>query len=102
MASITITWVDEGANTTHEYVHNMTDENLERIIEAGRLIYGQANAETMLVEPVSKNRSRRMMVREAVREWKDRARQVEITIAQTEAVVNIAPIDSTETNAEEG
>lgn len=96
MASITVTWFNESANTTHTYVHEMTDVNMERIIEAGRSIYARMNTETALMEPINKNRSRRLMVREAVREWKDRARQHEITVAQADALANITEIETVE------
>lgn len=100
-SSITVTWYNEGANTTHTYVHEMSDANMERIIEAGRTIYGIANTQSMLIEPVNKNRSRRLMTREAIRSWKERARAHEIAVAQANVMANIAEIDTNETAAEE-
>ena len=95
-SSITFTWYDEGANTTNVFVHEFTDENLNRVIEAGRRIYGTMNAETMILELATKNKARREMCKEAIRLWKERGRQEEIIVAQSGVAANIPPIDSTE------
>lgn len=94
--SITITWYHEGANTTDVYVHEMTSGAMDRIIEAGRRIYGTMNAASMKLETVSKNKARKEMSKEAVRLWKERARQEEIIVAQQSISANIPPIESTE------
>lgn len=95
-SSITFTWHDGAANTTDIYVHEFSDANYDRIIEAGRRIFGTMNAETMLLELASKNKSRKQTSNESVRLWKERARQEEIIVAQEGVAANIAPIGSTE------
>jgi hypothetical protein len=94
--NITFTWYDETANTTDLYVHEMTSADMDRIIEAGRRIFGTMNAETMTLELASRNKSRKSMSKEALRVWKDRARQEEIIVAEQGVAANIPPIESTE------
>lgn len=94
--SITFTWYHAGNDTTDVYVHEMTDEAMNRIIEAGRRIFGTMNAETMMLELASKNKSRKQMCKESLQVWKDRARQEEIIVAQDGVAANIPPIESTE------
>lgn len=94
--SITFTWYHEGANTTDSYVHEMSDADMDRIIEAGRRIFGTMNAETMTIETVNSNRARRLMCRESLRLWRERARQEEIMVATEGVAANIPPIESTE------
>lgn len=94
--SITFTWFDAGANTTDIYIHEMSDEAMGRIVEAGRRIFGRMNAETMTLELASRNKSRKEMCKESLRVWKDRSRQEEIIVAQDGVAANIPPIDSTE------
>ncbi len=95
-SSITFTWHDGSANTTDIYVHEFSDANYDRIIDAGRRHYGSMNAETMTLELASKNKARKEASKDAVRVWKDRARQTEIIVAQEGVAANIPPIDSTE------
>ena len=95
-STITFTWYDESANTTDIYVHEFTNNNYDRVIEAGRRTYGSMNAETMLLELVSKNKARKEMCKDSVRLWKDRAREQEIIVAQNGVAANIPPVDSTE------
>ena len=94
--NITFTWFDAGANTTDSYIHEMTDEGMDRIIEAGRRVFGTMNAETMTLELASRNKSRKQMCKESLQVWKDRSRQEEIIVAQDGVAANIPPIDSTE------
>jgi hypothetical protein len=94
--NITFTWFDATANTEDLYVHEMTTEDMDRIIEAGRRIFGTMNAETMTLELASRNKSRKSMSKEALRLWKERARQEEIIVAQDGVAANIPPIESTE------
>lgn len=72
--NITFTWFDAGANTTDSYIHEMSDEAMGRIIEAGRRVFGTMNAETMTLELASRNKSRKQMCKESLRVWKDCAR----------------------------
>jgi hypothetical protein len=95
-SSITFTWYDESANTTDIYVHEFSNANYDRVIEAGRRHYGSMNAETMTLELASKNKARKEASKDAVRVWKDRARQTEIIIAQDGVAANVPPVDSTE------
>jgi hypothetical protein len=94
--SITFTWFDAGANTTDSYVHEMSDEAMDRIIQAGRRVFGTMNAETMTLELATKNQSRKKMCKESLQVWKDRARQEEIIVAQNGVAANIPPIESSE------
>jgi hypothetical protein len=95
-SSITFSWYDESANTTDIYVHEFSQANYDRIIEAGRRIFGTMNAETMTLELASRNKSRKETSKESVRIWKDRAREQEIIVAQNGVAANIPPVDSTE------
>jgi hypothetical protein len=95
-SSITFSWYDEEANTTDIYVHEFNQTNYDRVIEAGRRHYGSMNAETMLLELASKNKARKEASKDAVRVWKDRARQSEIIVAEQGVAANVPPIDSTE------
>jgi hypothetical protein len=95
-SSITFSWYDESANTTDIYVHEFSQANYDRIIEAGRYAFGTMNAQTMLMELVSKNKARKQTCKESVQIWKDRARQLEISLATANTAANIPPIDSTE------
>ena len=94
--NVTFTWFDASKNTTDAYVHEMTSEDMDRIIEAGRRVFGTMNAETMTLELASKNKSRKQMCKESLRIWKERARQEEIVVAQQGVAANIPPIESTE------
>lgn len=94
--SITFTWYNAVANTTDVYVHEMTEAAMDRIIDAGRRIFGTMNAETMTLELASKNKARKQMCKESLQVWKDRTRQEEIIVAQQGVAANIPPIDSTE------
>lgn len=94
--SITFTWYHAGQNRTDSYVHEMSDEAMDRIIEAGRRIFATTNAETMQIETASRNRSRKEMCKESLRIWRERARQEEIIVAQEGVAANIPPIESTE------
>jgi len=93
---ITFSGYDESANTTDIYVHEFSQANYDRIIEAGRRIFGTMNAETMTLELASRNKSRKETSKESVRIWKDRAREQEIIVAQNGVAANIPPVDSTE------
>jgi hypothetical protein len=95
-SSITFSWYDESANTTDIYVHEFSQANYDRIIEAGRRTFGTMNAETMTLEIASKNKARKETSKESVRLWKDRARQSEIIVAEQGVAANVPPIDSTE------
>jgi hypothetical protein len=95
-STITFTWYDETANTTDIYVHEFSQANYDRVIEAARRTYGSMNAETMLLELVSRNKARKELGKDVIRLWKDRAREQEIIVAQQGVAANIAPIDSTE------
>ena len=95
-SSITFTWHDGAANTTDIYVHEFSDANYDRIIDAARRHYGSMNAETMTLEHASKNNARKEASKDAVRVWKDRAREQEIIVAQQGVAANIPPVDSTE------
>lgn len=95
-STISITFYNGSANTTDIYTHEFTDENYDRVIQAGRRIFGTMNAETMTLELASKNQARKQMTKETIRLWKDRARQEEIIVAQDGVAANIPPIDSTE------
>ena len=95
-STITFTWYDESANTTDIYVHEFTNNNYDRVIDAARRHYGSMNAATMLLELASKNKARKEASKDAIRVLKDRARETEIIVAQQGVAANIAPIDSTE------
>lgn len=94
--NITFTWWHEGANTTDTYIHEMSDEAMDRIIEAGRRVFGTMNAETMTLELASRNKSRKQMCKESLQVWKERSRQEEIIVATDGVAANIPPIESTE------
>jgi hypothetical protein len=74
----------------------MSDAAMDRIIEAGRRVYGTMNAETMLLELASKNKARKTMCKDSLQLWKDRARQEEVIVATANVANTIPPIDSTE------
>lgn len=95
-SSIKFSWYDESANTTDIYVHEFTQTNYNRVIDAARRVFGTMNAETMLLELVSRNKARKETSKESIRIWKDRARQEEIIVAQNGVAANIPPVDSTE------
>jgi hypothetical protein len=94
--SITFTWYDAVKDSTDIYVHEFTEENLDRIIEAGRRVYGTMNAETMTLELASRNKARKEMCKDVIRLWKDRARQEEVVVATANVANTIPPIESTE------
>lgn len=94
--NITFTWFNAGANTTDSYIHEMSDTDMDRIIEAGRRVFGTMNAETMTLELATKNGARKKMCKESLQVWKDRSRQEEIIVATSGVAANIPPIESTE------
>lgn len=95
--NITITWHHHGSNTTNEFVFEMSDENLMRITNAGRFIYGTENPETMITDPVTHLRASRLLSRQMLKGMREQVLQHEYN----QLAANIAPIDSTEIGAEE-
>ena len=95
-SSITFTWHDGAANTTDIYVHEFSDANYDRIIDAGRRVFGTMNAETMLLELSSRNKARKEFSKGTIQGWKDLARREEIIVAQDGVAANVPPIGSTE------
>jgi len=95
-SSITFSWYDESANSTDIYVHEFSQENYDRVIEAARYAFGTINVASMTLELASKNKARKETSKESVRFWRERARQLEISLATANVANSIPPIDSDE------
>ena len=90
--NITVSFHDHASNTTATYTHELSSDNLNRVVSAARRKFATPNAETMTLELAAPGAALKKLVALTLEQYKE----LTLNIEREAALANIAPIDSSE------